>query len=73
MLRAGSEHLLEPGLSRPVMPPGTLWRRALRRVDRRSAAFLPTPGPRTETLLREAVRLSNRLFFETGDSRVIRP
>lgn len=51
------------------MSEGTLWRRAVKRVDRRAAASRLDSNPRTEALLREAVSLANRLFWTTGIRR----
>lgn len=62
------------------MLPGTLWRRALRRVDRRTAALRAARADEValpcyvtyearreaEALQREAVRLSNRLAVIAG-------
>jgi hypothetical protein len=43
------------------MAPGTLWRRAIKRVVRRSATYRTTRSARDEQLLREACRLANDL------------
>lgn len=40
---------------------GTIWRRALRRVDRRKKAYFATRGAAEYALLTMAVRLSNLL------------
>lgn len=52
------------------MPPGTLWRRALRRVDRRAALVIALDRSplrlRAEDLLAEAVHLANELAYAAG-------
>lgn len=65
------------------MPPGTLWRRAIKRVDRRARIFNAmrplayAPGQhvnhcaecaRQYQLLGEAVRLSNALYASTREA-----
>jgi hypothetical protein len=44
------------------MAPGTVWRRALRRVDRRRAAYLASRADRDALLLAQAVRLANSCY-----------
>lgn len=48
-----------PRYCRPI---GTIWRRALRRVDRRAAQAIACPCEHCDQLLAEAVRIANRLF-----------
>lgn len=53
---------LAPGLqTRPNTPVGTLWRRSLRRVDRRARAYIANPNPVTRRRLEQACALANRL------------
>lgn len=53
---------------RPCRSPlGTYWR-SLRRVERRAAAVHYTPRcPHCRALLREAVRLTNRLYWRATE------
>lgn len=46
-----------------MTPVGTIWRRALRRVNRRAAAYNGCPCDLHMALLREACRLANRLSY----------
>lgn len=44
------------------MAPATIWRRALKRADRRRDAYLASRSPVALALHGEAVRLANRLY-----------
>jgi hypothetical protein len=44
-----------------MTPVGTIWRRAVRRVIRRSELYRGDPSAHHELLLREACRLANGL------------
>ena len=46
-----------------MRPVGTIWRRAVRRVVRRSAIYRANPSAEHEALLREACRLANGIYM----------
>lgn len=46
---------------RGMTPVGTIWRRALLRVNRRAARYIITRDPRDLELLAQAVRVANNL------------